>query len=205
MPTEDMSPVHLHEEEVVAYLGHGLAGERLAQVELHLARCSVCRAEVREATAILRARRRRGWPPMLAPLAAAAAAAILLFTIWPQGGGTPTPISQHRDSPAGGVVVPVAISPSGPANAVRAFVWSRAAGADQYRLTVYDEEGSVLWKQITADSLLAPPDSVPLRPGHQYLWKVEARVGWDAWESSELTPFQVVVDTAFSSDRQGSQ
>lgn len=203
MPIEDMSPVHLHEEQVVAYLGHGLAGERLEQVELHLAQCAECRAEVMEATEILRARRRRGWPPILAPIAAAAAAAILLFSVWPQVAGSPTPASQHRDSPVAGAVTPVVISPIGPANNVRAFVWSRTAGSDQYRLTLYDEEGSVLWKGTTTDSLLQPPDSVPLEPGHQYLWKVEARVAWDTWESSELTPFQVLVDASSSTSEQG--
>ena len=192
MPIEDMRPVHLHEEEVVAYLGRELTGERLAQVELHLARCPACRAEIREATEILRTRRHAGWPPMLAPIAAAAAAALLLFTVWPQLSRSPTPVVQHRDAPTGSAVVPVAIAPTGPANGVPVFIWSRVAGADQYRLTLYNEEGAVLWKTTTADSLLQPPDSIVLRPGHQYLWKVEARVGWTAWESSDLTPFQLL-------------
>lgn len=189
MATEGVNPVHLQENQIVAYLGHELTGENLVQAELHLAQCAACRAEVIEATEILRPSRRVRWP-ILAPVAAAAAA-ILLFVVWPQIGGTPTSPSQYRESPAAAAVVPTAIAPIGPAREVREFVWSRAVDADQYRLTLYDADGSVIWRETTADSLLPPPDSVPLRPGRQYLWKIEARVGWDVWESSELTEFRL--------------
>ncbi len=201
MPFEGVSPIHLREDQVAAYLGHGLAGESLAQVELHLARCAECRAEVREAREILKPRRGARWQ-VLAPIAAAAAA-LLFFTVGPQVRSTQTPPSQHRDPPTAAAVGPSVISPVGEAAAVRIFTWTRTAGADQYRLTLYAEDGGVLWRATTADSLVEPPDSVALRPGQQYLWKVEARVGWDAWESSELTPFRVLGDTAASTNEQG--
>ena len=204
MPNEEMTSPHLHEEQVAAYLGRELSGARRAEVELHLARCAACRAEVVEAGEILRDRKRPGWPRVFTPIAAAAAA-LLLFAIWPQADSGPTPPARHRDSPVGAAVTPVAIAPTGAAAAVTAFVWSRTPGADQYRLTLYDEEGAVLWKQVTADSQVTPPDSLPLHPGHQYLWSVEARVGWDAWESSELTPFRILTGRADSAKRQGDR
>ena len=203
MPFEGVSPIHLREDQVVAYLGHGLAGESLAQVELHLAQCAECRAEVKETREILKPRRGARWP-VLAPIAAAAAA-LLFFTVWPQVRSPQTPPSQHRDPPTAGAVGPSVISPVGEATAVRTFMWSRTAGADQYRLTLYANDGEVLWRATTADSLVAPPDSVALRPGQQYLWKVEARVGWDAWESSELTPFRILADTVPPMREQGGR
>jgi hypothetical protein len=87
--------------------------------------------------------------------------------------------------------VPAPIAPIGPVGEVGQLVWSRVAGADRYRLTLYDEVGSVLWRETTTDSLLTLPDSVLIETGRAYLWKVEARVGWDVWESSELTEFRL--------------
>jgi hypothetical protein len=201
--TEEGSMSHLLEDQIAGYLGHTLAGESLVQVELHLARCAACRAEVIEATEILRPSRRVRWP-ILAPVAAAAAA-IVLFVTWPQPGGTPLAPSQFREVPAAPATVPTVIAPIGPARQIREFVWTRAIDADQYRLTLYDGEGSVIWRETTTDSLLQAPDSVPLRPGRQYLWKVEARTGWDVWESSELTPFQLQADSASAAGRQDAE
>lgn len=189
VPTHDLSSSHLTEDEVVAYLGHRLAGEPLRRVELHLARCADCRQEVIEATEIMRSARRVRWPVMVP--AAAAAAVALLFLGWPQNGGTPTRPAQHRESPLVVTTVPAPVAPLGVVADVEQLVWSRVASADRYRLTLYDEAGSVLWRETTTDSLLSLPDSVPIEAGRVYLWKVEARVGWDVWESSELTEFRV--------------
>jgi len=60
---------HLTEDEVVAYLGHELTDESLRRVELHLAKCSECRAEIVETREILARPRRLRWP-VLAPVAA---------------------------------------------------------------------------------------------------------------------------------------
>ena len=35
------------------------------------------------------------------------------------------------------------------------------------------------------------PKSVVLNPGSRYLWRLEARVGWDMWEASELIEFHI--------------
>jgi hypothetical protein len=57
---------------------------------------------------------------------------------------------------------------------------------------------------MTVDSLLAFPDSVALRDGTLYLWRVEARVGWDVWESSDLVEFRVGEGGASTPDSGGS-
>ena len=189
MSTEHSSYKHLTEEEIASYLGREVAGDPLRRVELHLAQCAACREEVIETTEILRPARRVRWA-VLAP-AAAAAAAILLFIGWPQDGGSPTGPPQHRESPAVLSVVPAPIAPIGAVADVGQLVWSRVVGADRYRLTLYNEAGSVLWRETTTDSLLTLPDSVLIETGRPYLWKVEARVGWDVWESSELTEFRL--------------
>jgi len=49
----------------------------------------------------------------------------------------------------------------------------------------------VLWRATTVDSLVSIPDSVVIEEGEVYLWRVEGRVGWDVWEASELTRFQL--------------
>ena len=186
MRTDNQGLSHLTEDEIVAYLGHELTGDPLRRAELHLARCAVCREEVIEATEILRPSRRARWP-VLAP-AAAAAAVVILFLGWPP---KPTSPPQHRESPLVVATVPAPIAPVGPVAEVGELVWSRVAGADRYRLTLYDETGSLLWRETTTDSLLTLPDSVLIETGQAYLWKVEARVGWDVWESSELTEFRL--------------
>jgi hypothetical protein len=58
-------------------------------------------------------------------------------------------------------------------------------------MTLYDAEGSVAWRATTVDSIISLPDSVALQADRPYLWKVEARVGWDVWESSDLIEFRV--------------
>ena len=71
------------------------------------------------------------------------------------------------------------------------MLWSKAESADNYRLTLFDAEGLVVWRAATSDTQLALPDSVELQPGRLYLWTVEARIGFDVWESSALIEFQV--------------
>lgn len=198
MADEATGDLHLSDAELTAYLGHELAGQALEEAELHLARCGECRAAVVEATAILRPARRARLPVFAS--IAAAAAAVLFFTVWPQAGPSPVPPASHRDAPAASVA-PAAIAPAGPSDEVREFVWSRAAGAERYRLTLFDAEGAVLWKVATTDTLLRLPAFVPLYPGRQYLWKVESRSGWDTWESSALTPFEIGGQDTSRSDR----
>jgi hypothetical protein len=186
--TDGINRLHLTEVEVVAYLGHELTDESLRRVELHLVMCAQCRDEIVETREILGQPRRSRWP-VLAPVAAAAA--VVLLVVWVGNDGTTS--QTHRDPPTAAVVAPSPIAPIGTATAVSDMVWSQSGSADNYRLTLFDAEGLVVWRATTTDTQLAIPDSVELQPGRLYLWTVEGRVGFDVWESSALTEFRVRV------------
>jgi len=49
----------------------------------------------------------------------------------------------------------------------------------------------VVYAAEASDTVVAFPDSVPLVPGAPYLWKVDARTGFDRWEPSELAEFRI--------------
>jgi hypothetical protein len=198
---------HLSEDHLVAFLGHELLADEQREVELHLARCAECRDELVAVTEILQPdgsewtdrqsqtnlpARKIPWR-VLAPVAAAAAAVILMVAgPWNPGGTDDAP--QHRDTPAQSSLVPTPVAPLGTVSAVEQLVWRGVDGADRYRLTLYDSEGEVLWKATTPDTVLDLPESVVLNAGSRYLWRLEARVGWDMWEASELIDFKIEPD-----------
>jgi hypothetical protein len=183
---------HLTENQIVAFLSHELEGSARRNVELHLARCAECRDEIVSVTEILRPRRNRHGIPwrVLAP-AAAAAAAIMLLVAGPLSRRGPEDVIQHRDAQTQVSTVPTPVSPTGLVSDVEHLVWHLVDGADRYRLTLFDAAGVVLWKTATTDTVAALPDSVLLNPGASYLWRLEARVGWDLWDASDLIDFQI--------------
>ncbi len=58
-------------------------------------------------------------------------------------------------------------------------------------MTVFDATGGVVYATELADTVVAFPDSVALIPGDSYLWKVDARTGFDRWAASELAEFSI--------------
>ncbi|MEJ2204220.1 MAG: zf-HC2 domain-containing protein [Gemmatimonadota bacterium] len=180
---------HLTDEQLVAYLGQELRGEDLKRVEGHLADCVTCRWEVVDANQILEAPRVRRLR-VLVPVAAAAAVVLLFLS----GGPEDAPTGRdriHRETAVELSEAPSPLSPVGPVTAVDGFAWTAAAGADRYRVTLFDAEGTVLWSTATADSVARLPESLTLEAGQPYLWRVEGRIGWDVWESSEFVEFRV--------------
>jgi hypothetical protein len=69
--------------------------------------------------------------------------------------------------------------------------WESAAGADLYRVTLFQRDGRVMYRSELRDTAAALPDSVCLAAGGSYLWKVEARTGWEQWASSPLVDFSI--------------
>jgi hypothetical protein len=69
--------------------------------------------------------------------------------------------------------------------------WSHVAGADRYRVTVFDATGGVVFASEASDTVVAFPDSIALVPGAAYLWKVDARTGFDRWAASALIEFSI--------------
>jgi len=188
--------------ELVAALADGtLAADARSRALIHVATCALCRravASVAEALAdkpitheieiVEGSRRRRGSVLRLAaPLAAAATVLLLLWS------PAEDRSSGHRGPPPPPpATAPVPRSPIGAVAAVSDLRWSHVAGADRYRVTVFDATGGVVFASEASDTVVAFPDSIALIPGAAYLWKVDARTGFDRWAASELAEFRIV-------------
>lgn len=162
---------HLTPEAVAGYLDHDLSRDERQQVELHIASCVECRAELAQVRGLELRRRRRRWIPVFAPLAAAAA--VVLAIVLPQRGATP---SDLRSSPAGdsplGIVAPESSAEVAP-ESLR-FVWRSAGPAASYTFTLQEDDGRMVWTSTTTDTSAAVPDSVKLTPGRTWFWLVDA-------------------------------
>lgn len=160
----------------------------------HVAACAWCRDAVasvtraladdrvaREVTA-LDGRDRGRLLRILLPLAAAAG--LLFVLVWPR----PMVDGGHRGPPSV-ASAPVPIAPVGVVASASPLVWTAVVGADRYRVTLAEAAGHVLYETQVADTVLALPDSVALVAGRPYVWLVEARTGFDRWQTSQLVEF----------------
>ena len=189
------------DEHTVAALAEGsLDPEARGRALAHVATCALCRravASVAEALAavpitheieIVEGRRRRGGPILRIAVPLAAAATVLLLLWSPAADRFPGHRGPPPPSPA---TTPIPRSPVGAVAAVNDLRWSPVTGADRYRVTVFDATGGVVFATEASDTVVAFPDSITLVPGASYLWKVDARTGFDRWAASELTEFRV--------------
>lgn len=182
-------------DDMIAGLADGsLAPEQRRSVLPHVASCARCRGAVASiARALadpavareLAAPSGRRWYRIAVPLAAAAV--LLLLLVSPADDRSST----HRGSPPPPATTPVPRSPVGAVANVDDLRWSPVAGADRYRVTVFDATGRVVYAAEGPDTLVAFPDSITLVPGGAYLWKVDARTGFDRWAPSELAEFKI--------------
>lgn len=181
---------HLEPHEIAAYVDGDAGGEQRASIDAHLAVCAECRAEVADVSRIVRTVpvaggvSRRIWIP------AAAAAALALLWVAPralreQGG------PQHREEAVTTTVAPRPIAPVGPVDTVTDLVWSSVPYANNYRVRLFDADGTVLWEHESADTVVAMPDSIALRRQLLYYWRVEAHTGFDRSAASELVEFRL--------------
>lgn len=83
------------------------------------------------------------------------------------------------------------MSPVGDVASAATLQWTLVAGADRYRVTLFNAAGAVLFEAQVTDTAVTLPDSVVIAQGRSYLWKVEARTGWDRWAASDLIEFRV--------------
>ena len=97
----------------------------------------------------------------------------------------------HRDAAGSGGAVPVTISPEGPSRGVQVLRWHSVPGANRYRVTVFEEDGSVLYETAVTDTMAALPGTMDLEPRRSYYWLVAARTDFDRWSTSALTEFSV--------------
>lgn len=181
---------HLESGEVAAYLDNALAPSDRSRIEGHAAECEVCRAELIETASLLRTRPRLRRRYLPAGVAAAVAAAAMLV-LWPRSFSGPAGSSGYREPVVTTSIAPAVVAPRGAATAARVLVWTAVPRADRYRVTLFDETGSVAWETQTTDTAAPLPDSVRLRTGTSYLWKVEAQTGWNRWVASDLVEFSL--------------
>jgi len=193
-PATRMSPdeiplIHLEAGEVAAYLDRAVSPAERDRIELHLADCAACRAEVHDVARLLRtapvARRR------YVRVGLAAAAILALLTVPRLYRPAPPGDVAQREPAVTSTVAPTAVAPRGSTTGVPALVWTGVPGADRYRVKLIDATGSAFWQQETSDTSVAVPDSVRLLRGALYFWRVDAHIGWERWAASELQDFRV--------------
>lgn len=171
----------------------------------HLVSCAECRTQVAEVAGALTAgavameagRLARGpagtWRRRLLGAGAAAAAIALTVLLARTPAHAPAAgAAVYRDSTTSLLSGPTVVAPVDAV--VRRPVelrWKAAPEVSQYRVTVFDAEGSVMWEGETGDTRVALPAAVTFTDGVVYWWRVEARVGFDRWAPSELTAFSV--------------
>jgi hypothetical protein len=194
------------DDDAVAALAAGdvLVAERAAFVR-HVGSCRSCRRRVasiaraladpalaREIEAADAVRTGRRLPARVLAFATAAAAVLLLVLLPRRGEGPRSAL--HRSPP---VATPAAgvMAPNGAVVAARWFRWATVAGADLYRVTLFDTEGRVVYETRTADTVVALPDSIILTRARLYRWKVDARIGWDRWSASNWVDFTIRPDS----------
>lgn len=160
---------HLSPEALAGYLDDDLPGEERGQVELHLASCAECRAELAEVRRLQRVRRRRQWITVLVPVAAAAA---LLVIALPRQTATPSGIRSRPEAEQPlGVVSPAPSTEAAPGPI--AFTWRSAGPGAGYTFTLQEADGRVVWTSALADTVTFLPDSVVLGPGRTWFWFVD--------------------------------
>lgn len=199
-----VSDAHLDEDALARIVdGRGNAPRDAARLA-HLADCQQCRHELASLAALLSdptvaaeiraveprmpfGKRRSRWTIGGGIGALAAAAALVLF-MRPHVGRVAT---THRAPTITAATAPALASPVGAVPNARTFIWGAVPGTDQYRMTLFDAAGRVLYEADVTDTTLALPDSVAASPGRSYLWKVQARAGPDRWTTSDLLEFSV--------------
>ena len=187
MPAETPA-YHLDAGQVAAYLDRALSAEARARFETHLDGCADCRAELVEVARLARSAPRRRSYAVPSSLAAAAVLILLLTPGVHLPGRRPL---EYREPAVTTTAAPSAIVPRGEVDAARELMWSAVPRAGRYRVILLDDGGALVWRIETTDTTAAIPDSVRLRTGAPYFWKVEAETGFGRWVASELVDFVV--------------
>ena len=187
------------DDDTMAALASGTLdpGTRLLAIA-HAADCGYCRGGVaavaraladlevrREVEVLDRGFRQRRFSRIAIPLAAAATLALAVaVSRW-------TAVAGHRAPTISGAEAPVQVQPAGPVTEVRRLQWTSVGRADRYRVTLFDIGGQVVYEAQLTDTIATLPDAVVLGRGERYLWKVEARTGFDRWVTSKLVEFSM--------------
>jgi hypothetical protein len=204
----------LGEMMVANVVEHGIDVAERPEIVAHLAACAHCREQVAAVATLLGdtvvaeevariepsspAPAARGWRFAGAGVLTAIAATGL-FMVLPslERTGTTQPAARvtdgatHREQSVTTTAAPSLVAPIGVLVAADTFRWTSVPHADRYRVTLFDEKGTVVWEAEGSDTVVVKPASIAGNRGIVYLWKVEARTGWDRWVSSEMIDFSV--------------
>lgn len=175
----------------------------LKQAGVHIADCGHCRGQLAALVDLLgdpgvsaELRRlqqhRMRWTSGASGLAGAgliAAAAVTLVLLLRKQPDQETAF--HRAPTITATAAPVLLSPVGDVPDASILTWGAVAGADRYRVTLFDAAGQVRYQIQVADTTVALPDSIALGAARSYLWKVEARTELERWAASDLMEFRV--------------
>lgn len=197
------------DDAAIAALVEGRAFDERQRAVRHAGECAYCRYRVaalarvsadpavkKEIEALESDRRsvrspRIGWK--FIATTGLAAAAVLAILVEPTGTlrdrFIPRGDNVHRESAITTADAPRIISPSGTAREADVLRWTSVAGADMYRVRIWNQSGDVIWSTETRDTLASVPAAV--ERGVSYLWEVNARTGWDRWTSSEFVEFTI--------------
>jgi hypothetical protein len=99
--------------------------------------------------------------------------------------------SRHRETAITTTVAPRIAGPIGRATTADSLRWTSVPHADRYQVLVFDREGTLIWQPHTGDTILPVPARLRRVGATTYIWKVEARTGWDRWVASEWEQFTI--------------
>lgn len=190
MPISAASSEHLGPDDVTAFVTAGPRGARGGDIVAHLARCEDCRYEVREVSRLVRphpARHARF-------VALAAAAAGVVLAAWLGLRSAKPEVDQERTSTR--TTTPGVVSLVGPLGPVTRgaspdFTWHAARGAVEYRLTLLDAGGVVIWSTMTVDTVATLPVETSLVSGPAYYWFVDVLLADGSSATSGAREFRV--------------
>lgn len=199
----------LQEPELAALVDDRMPRHQRASAVVHLARCGRCRRELAgirrlmaddrvaaELTTVtpnvastpkVASRRAHVW--RVVGVGVAAALAVVVFR-----SGSPSRNEGEgllRDEAITVAPAPQAQTPAGVVSDASRLRWTAVSGSHLYQVTIFDAEGVVVWQSETADTTVAVPVGVHLGRDVRLVWRVQARVGFDRWLSSALTPFVI--------------
>jgi anti-sigma factor RsiW len=190
MPDDDRDTTHLSAERLASYLDGTLTPAERDAALAHFDDCADCRREMtetRRVIALSSSAASRSQGPIgrrvgVRSLVTAAIAAALVFAVVPT-------LMRNRSGPVASIrgpdrvpqseIVPelATVSPAKDgtiAPSTDAFVWRAASGDAEYRLTIMDATGGVVWRKSTSDTSVMLPGDLRLTSGNEYFWSVDA-------------------------------
>lgn len=209
--------MHLTEYDIASYLERKGVPEQRLRMEQHLADCAACAADLAAAVRVLnsigkadppelpgpifrealgaRAQKKpwslnffRSSSPFRYALAGILVASVGWWVVTSNRREQPSKFRSSSSSPTVELILP-------PDEAVIAaipvrFQWQPSSNALQYRLTLFDDEGTRIWQGESAENHLTAPATVAFEAGKIYLWTIEAILSNGLTLTSNLSSFR---------------